>query len=532
MNNANNYPVEAFPPFLRDAITALHEDMSMPVEMIGSTVLAALSLALQPLIDVASPFANNKPEPCSLYFLVLANSGEGKSPVRERVMEPFEAFSAQMHEEYEARYESYQKDHKIWDVKRKSLESTYKKASRYGGDCQTEELLLSEHLDIEPEPPRAFEMFYDDATPEGMIQGLKEYPYAGVFADEAITFFTGHLKNNLGLLNKIWKNEPLSLSRKKDGNIRLNAYLTFSLMVQRDIFEEYLKKNATVAMSSGFLARFLFTDTVSTIEQRVIKLEQGKSRQALVILFERFNKYLSEQKEHFYDKSLTRRTLPLSDEAKRVYEEKINEYPRMTGRYQWWEHIPEFVSKAGSNAIRIAALFSHESDDEISVSTLKDAFILTEWHLHQAGRYFYCLSDRYRLQQDVYDLFDWIKKHFNDPKGKMKVPSRSYQYGGTRDIELEEWQPFFKNEIMTHGPARLRKIDNLMPVLDQLIGLSLIILIEYPDSHIQYIARTVFVDFGKNLPYKPFFERFNIKREKNDVPPPLDNFDWTRLQWD
>ncbi|MCT4737195.1 YfjI family protein [Raoultella ornithinolytica] len=530
MNNANNYPVETFPPFLRDVITALHEDMSMPVEMIGSTVLAALSLALQPLIDIASPFANNKTEPCSLYFLVLAKSGEGKSPVRERVMEPFEAFSAQMHEEYEARYESYQKDHKIWAVKRKSLESTYKKASRYGGDCQTEELLLSEHLDIEPEPPRAFEMFYDDATPEGMIQGLKEYPYAGVFADEAITFFTGHLKNNLGLLNKIWKNEPLSLSRKKDGNIRLNAYLTFSLMVQRDIFEEYLKKNAKVAMSSGFLARFLFTDTVSTIEQRVIKLEQGKSRQALDILFERFNKYLREQKEHFYDKSLTRRTLLLSDEAKRLYEEKVNEYPRMTGRYQWWEHIPEFVSKAGSHAIRIAALFSHESDDKISASTLRDAFILTEWHLHQAGRYFYCLSDRYRLEQDVYELFDWIKNRFNNPKGKMNVSTN--QYGGAREIELKKWQPFLKNEIMTNGPARLRKIDNLMPVLNQLIGLSLIMLIEYPDSHIQYVARAVFVDIGSNLPYEPFFERFNIKCDKYDVPRPLDNFDRTRLQWD
>ncbi|AWF36540.1 hypothetical protein CSC17_2380 [Klebsiella oxytoca] len=52
MNNVNNYPVEAFPAFLRDAITAFHEDTQIPIEMIGSTVLAAFALALQPLVDV------------------------------------------------------------------------------------------------------------------------------------------------------------------------------------------------------------------------------------------------------------------------------------------------------------------------------------------------------------------------------------------------------------------------------------------------------------------------------------------------
>lgn len=80
MSNLNNYPTDVFPSVLRNVITTLHEDTLIPIEMIGSTVLAALSLALQPLVEVASPFGNKKPEPCSLYFLTLAKSGEGKSP--------------------------------------------------------------------------------------------------------------------------------------------------------------------------------------------------------------------------------------------------------------------------------------------------------------------------------------------------------------------------------------------------------------------------------------------------------------------
>lgn len=529
MNNVNNYPVEAFPPVLRDAITAFHEDTLIPVEMIGSTVLAAIALALQPLIDVASPFGNKKPEPCSLYFLILAKSGEGKSPARECIMEPFESFAAEMHAEYEALFDIYKKDHAIWSSKEKALNRSFQKAAKNGGDSDVEELLLREHQATEPTKPRSLEMFYEDATPEGIIQGLKEYPYAGVFADEAITFFTGHLKNNLGLLNKIWKNEPLSLSRKKEGSIRLNAYLTFLLMVQPEIFEEYLEKNGRRAVSSGFLARFLFTNTASTIGQRRINLNQEKSKNALDALFSRFNHFLQKQKERFYDDTIPKQTLALSDNAKMLFEERINQYQLNIGKDQPLEHIAEFVSKAGNHAIRIAALFSFSSKEGISESTLKDALTITEWHLNQADRYFYMLSEQYQLQQDVYELFDWIKNRFNNPKGKMKVVVN--QYGGTQDVNLNPWQPFLKNELETHGPARLRKIERLTPVLNQLIQLGLIVTICYPPQRALYIAVAQPDAYGYIYPLNPFFPQFNLVDRKNNVTPPLSGYDPARLQW-
>lgn len=529
MNNVNNYPVEAFPPVLRDAITAFHEDTLIPVEMIGSTVLAAVALARQPLIDVASPFGNKKPEPCSLYFLTLAKSGEGKSPVRECMMEPFETFAAEMHAEYEALFDAYKKDHAIWSSKEKALNRNFQKASKHGGDSDVEELLLREHQAAEPTKPRAFEMFYEDATPEGIIQGLKEYPYAGVFADEAITFFTGHLKNNLGLLNKIWKNEPLSLSRKKEGSIRLNAYLTFLLMVQPEIFDEYLEKNGKRAVSSGFLARFLFTNTASTIGQRRINLNQEKSRNALDALFTRFNHFLQKQKERFYDDTIQKQTLALSDNAKMLFEERINQHQLSIGENQPREHIAEFVSKAGSHAIRIAALFSFSSIEGIPESTLRDAFTITEWHINQADKYFYILSEQYQLQQDVYELFDWIKNRFNNPKGTMKVAT-SY-YGGFQDVNLKQWQPFLRNELETHGPARLRKAERLIPVLNQLIQLGLIVTICYPPQRALYISMAGTDAYGNIVALNNFFPQYNLVGYRNNATPPLSGYDSNRLQW-
>ncbi|WP_163305867.1 YfjI family protein [Enterobacter ludwigii] len=529
MNNVNNYPVEAFPPFLRDAITAFHEDTQIPIEMIGSTVLAALALALQPLIDVASPFGNKKPEPCSLYFLILAKSGEGKSPVRECIMEPFGNFAAEMHTEYEALFDVYKKDYTIWSSKEKALNRSFQKAAKHGGDSDVEELLLREHQAAEPVKPRAFEMFYEDATPEGIIQGLKEHPYAGVFADEAITFFTGHLKNNLGLLNKIWKNEPLSLSRKKDGNTRLNAYLTFLLMVQPEIFEEYLEKNGRRAISSGFLARFLFTDTASTIGQRKINLNQDKSKSALDSLHRGFNRILQEQKKKFYEGSDAKKTLALSDNAKRLFEDKISHYQSLIGENQPLENIAEFVSKAGSHAIRIAALFSFSSQEGIPESTLQDAFTITEWHLNQADRYFYILSEQYQLQQDVYELFDWIKNRFINPKGTMKVVANHFSVA--QDVNLNPWQPFSKNELETHGPARLRRVERLTPVLNQLIQLGLIVTICYPPQRALYIAVAQEGAYNYIYPLHPFFPQYHLVDYRNNATPPLTDYDPTRLQW-
>ena len=529
MHNLNNYPVDVFPSLLRDVINALHEDTLIPIEMIGSTALAALSLALQPLIEITSPFGNKKPEPCSLYFLTLAKSGEGKSPLRELLMTPFDEFASEMHEEYEGLLNVYNEDYFIWSSKEKALNHNYQKAVKNGDEGDAEELLLRKHQTAKPIKPRAFEMFYEDATPEGIIQGLREYPYAGVFADEAITFFTGQLKNNLGLLNKIWKNESLSVSRKKEGAIRLNAYLTFLLMVQPEVFEEYLERHGKRAVSSGFLARFLFTETVSTIGQRKTNLNQDNSRQALDKLFTHFNQFLKDQKEHFYDTSKSKKTLTLTEDAKRLFEEKISQYQLNTAQNQCWEHIPEFVSKAGSQAIRLAAMFDCYSESDISEQCLNNAFTLTEWHLNQAGKYFYKLSAQYQLQQDVYMLFDWIKNRFMNPTGKMKIIN--LQTGQPCEVKLNPWQPFSKNELETHGPARLRKVEHLAPVFNELIQLGLIVTICYPPQRALYIAMTETNPQGYIHALNAVFSQHKLMDYRNNSTPSLSGYDPTRLQW-
>lgn len=525
----NNYPVHVFPDELRNVINTLHEDAQMPIEMIGGTVLAALSLALQPLINVASPYDDGKTEPCSLYFLTLAKSGEGKSPLREMIMAPFDKFTADMHSEYQEKYEQYRKESKLWSIKEKTFQKNIQKALNNRGESAHEDALFLEHQKVEPVKPKEFILFYEDATPEGIIEGLKAYPYAGIFSDEAITFFTGRLKNNLGLLNKIWKNEPISLSRKKDGHFRIDAHLTFLLMVQPTIFEEYLDKQGKNALFSGFLPRFLFTNTTSTTHSRRVHLNQENSKRALEVLFRHFDDYLQEQKKHFEDGSLLKKTLVLSDGAKHIYQDKVNRYQSNTLNNQPWEHISEFVSKAGSQAIRIAAMLAYYSKEEMTDKYLNAAFALTEWHLNQTSKYFYRFSRQYQLQQDVYLLFDWLKNRFLNPVHTHQVHNSAT--GNIENVKFQQWEPFPKSDIEQNGPYKLRKAQRLNDVLAQLIGLELIAEMKYQFTNTVYLSALTTDTFGNIKPRNPVIINYYIIKSKVNVTPPLRGYDITKLQW-
>ncbi|MDQ6490113.1 DUF3987 domain-containing protein, partial [Salmonella enterica] len=76
--NQSDYPVDKFPPVMRELIDTLHDDSQIPMEIIGNAVLAAASMACQSLVDVELSH-NTTPELCSLYLLTLAESGEGKT---------------------------------------------------------------------------------------------------------------------------------------------------------------------------------------------------------------------------------------------------------------------------------------------------------------------------------------------------------------------------------------------------------------------------------------------------------------------
>jgi hypothetical protein len=576
------YPKEAFPPLLQNAIAALHEDTGLPLEMIGSTVLASAALACQAYIDAESPFGGT-PEPTSLYFLTLAEASEGKSTLYNKVMKPFETFASMMREEYKQELHRYQKCHQRWKIKESALKSRLRKAIK-NDDVEAEEevqLQLDEHrdkikTDQELCKPKKFNLIYEDATFKAFIEGLADQPNAAIFSSEAITFFKGRLKNNLGLLNKAWGAEVYPHHRPEEEDLELKARLTLLLLVQPGTFMRYLAKNGDEADLSGFLSRFLFTLTTSTLDSRKINLDYSRSDEELKKLHERITTLLNEQKAIFVhgasdvystpSKELMNRkddrdcrkeqqqntsqyvttqtkeskdeeinessssTTPtgslliepkdkclamLTSEAKDVFSAKASEY--QTNKK--WGHIRSYVGKAHSHAIRIAAISSVVKDEDTAITSLLliDAYKIVEWHLEQVSALFYPMSEEYRFKEDVYKLFAWIKDRFENPatNAMTRIPG---QKGDIMETPILRNDPFPLQDIRTSGPYRFRSIDVLYPLLRELIAIGLICTIRYCQNGASHVARlTPNLDqFGQlTIMGSPGVKCFSIRNKGN-----------------
>lgn len=462
------YPIEAFPPVLRQVIQALHADTQIPIELIGNTVLTAASLACQSHVEVIQSHMTTA-EPCSLYFLTIAESGEGKSTINKKVMAPFYTFADKVKLEHQEHLADYSREHKLWKIKSQALNNLYKRAieKRQSGEEEIED--IDEHALIEPKKPHCPTMLYEDATPKTLMQRLSEYPIAGLLSDEAIIFFKGYVKNSLGLLNKLWDGGTYAYSRPDGEAHDIKACLTLSLMVQPQVLKDYLNKNEDIAKGSGFLSRFLFSNPISTIGHRRGNDDHRDSSRTLKIFHDRISHLLDKQYADFNSNITQKRTLTLCDDAIALQGTRRAETERKMASGQAWTHIRDVASKAGANTIRLAAIFTAFEDDEngiISAPTLERAHRIIDWHLHQASEFFYPMSESYQFEQDVYDLFAWIKNKF---------------------IE-NNCLPFLKNDLKQRGPNRLRHTEKLTPVLMQLVSFNLIGIVQGSPGGANYIA--------------------------------------------
>ncbi|CAI1006559.1 MULTISPECIES: YfjI family protein [Serratia] len=444
------YPVQAFPPVLRNVIQALHNSTQIPVEMIGNVVLAATSLTCQSLIEVMQPHTN-MPEPCSLYLMTIAESGEGKTTINKQVMKPCYAFALERIQQYEQHVINYKNKYKLWKIRQQALESNLRQAIKKGYPGKDEEQAINKHAESEPQRPSRPNFIYEDTSLKALVEGLSEHPEAGFISDEAITFFKSYLKNNPGLLNKAWDGEMFDF-RRADGEIyQITPCLTFSLMSQPGVFMDYINKHGVAARASGFMSRFLFSWVESSIGTRQGTQTTIAAEYDLEVFHERIIELLELNTVPRTDDTTQKKRLSLTPEALVIWRDYRTDTERKMSPENEWEHIRDIASKASSNTLRIAALleyFYQDDSESISPTTVKCAIGIMDWYLNQASQLFYPMSERCQFEQDVRELYSWIESKIRQNDGCA----------------------ILKNDLEKYGPHRLRRIERLTPVLNQLIS--------------------------------------------------------------
>ncbi|HHO8441144.1 TPA: YfjI family protein [Klebsiella pneumoniae] len=462
------YPVQQFPPVLRNVIQALHNNTQIPVELIGNVVLAATSLTCQSLIEVIQPHTN-MPEPCSLYLMTIAESGEGKTTINKQVMKPCYAFATEIIQQYEQQVIDYKKKLRLWKIRQQALESNLRQAIKKNYSGENEEAEISKHAQNEPQRPARPNFIYEDTSLKALVEGLNEHPEAGFISDEAITFFKSYLKKNTGLLNKAWDGEMFDF-RRADGEIyQITPRLTFSLMSQPGVFRNYINKNGVSARDSGFLSRFLFSWVESSIGSRQVTHEKIDADHDLNIFHQRLDELLKLNRCLINNPTASKKQLTLENEALTYWKNNRTEIEKKIASQGEWEHIRDIASKASANILRIAALIQFFYDDTpeiISLEATQCAINLMEWHLNQACMIFYTMSERFQFEQDVRELDSWIMDR----------------------IRQNNNCAILKNDLEKYGPHRLRRTEKLTPVLNQLISQGYFVIIQMNSHRALYVS--------------------------------------------
>lgn len=382
---AEAYPLDALGDVLGVAAKSVAETVQAPDALIGQSLLAAASLAVQHLADVE---IDGRTEPLSLWCMSIAVSGERKSAV--------DAWALRAHRQYEReQLGSYKREKLNHDIALQAYEAASRAASK-GKDADDIESRLHA-LGSPPDAPLKPLLLMGSPTLEGLHkQFVAGLPSLGLFHDDAGEFLGGHSMSaenrtkTVAGLSRLWDVGEFDRVRAGDGAEKhYGKRLAMHLMLQPIIAETVLSDD--VLTGQGFLARCLLTWPESTIGTRQY-VSRDLTKDPSMLGYWRLMRDLLAIKPILRDGSrneLAPRTLTLTAEAKELWRAVYGEIELDMIENGAYASVRAWASKAPSQVLRIAgvlALMDDPNTGVIHIAAIKRAALLMNHYLAEAVR--------------------------------------------------------------------------------------------------------------------------------------------------
>lgn len=226
-------------------------------------VLANGALAASGLVTIESPEKKyeGRLSYCNNYFMLISESGEGKTPTQVYILELFERRHKLLREEYGRVMETYKDQLKDWKV-----------AEQKSGKGQTQVK--------KPPIPVSPDIFMGEGTKEGIYWQLRrgKVQVKALLSDEAGEFFEGvGMQNNgnfkvMSFLNRIWCNSRVTDTKVKyeeeGGTVEIEAgvCLTINFAMQSYMFYKHIPTDSN--RNIGYIARYLITKAEKLTAER------------------------------------------------------------------------------------------------------------------------------------------------------------------------------------------------------------------------------------------------------------------------
>jgi hypothetical protein len=435
------YPVDSLPPCIRAAVDEVCGFVQAPLPLVASSAIAALSLAIQPHIDVKR--AERLTGPVGLFMMTIADSGERKSTCDVFFTRAIREYEAEQAETHKPVLKDHQADVAAWEAKYNGLKEKIKadaKARKPTGGLEAE---LRDLEREKPELPKVPRLIYADVTPEALAFSLgKHWPSGGVVSAEAGIVFGSHgmgsdsVMRNLATLNQLWDGNTLTIDRRTSDSYTVRgARLTVALQVQEATLRAFFEKSGMLARGTGFLARFLIAWPQSTQGFRLFR-EAPDQWPHMATFNQRIAEILRQPVPMDDSGNLAPMMLTLSPDAKGAwiaFHDAVESELRADGELH---EVRDVASKSADNAARLAALFHVFSGatGPIGLDAFESASSIVAWHLSESKRFFSELA----LPEgdiDAARLDAWLIEHCRTECTQIVSKRTAQQYGPLRKAD-------------------------------------------------------------------------------------------------
>ncbi|MGJ8668975.1 MAG: DUF3987 domain-containing protein [Oceanococcus sp.] len=373
------FPMSSLPPLMRDAAQAIASHVKAPPELAAYCVISAASHLAQCRVN-APHLLQPSGMPCSLFTLVLADSGDRKSQCDKLALK-------EVSDSEKATRSAWQKD--IAETN-----ASYRKQSASGGKKSPPP----------KRPPDPRTIYGSDASYTKIVANFINecQPYATWATDEGGQFFGSHnmkketVAATIGGLVK-WFDEGAGerdrATDNADGSgFAHNRRLGINLLAQEVAVRDAL--DSPLLQGQGFLPRFLFASATTLAGTRQLT----KSDLSLKSYSDRrLQRYWARCRCIMDTHPLTTNeqgeltnlhVLPLTDAATTVWLEYFNRWESAQAPLQEFSALRPFAGRAGELLRRLATVLAYfEGQPNINDDTMSSAAAIVEHSLSEWARY-------------------------------------------------------------------------------------------------------------------------------------------------
>ncbi|WP_312525315.1 YfjI family protein [Comamonas sp.] len=432
----------------KNTVHEVRARVESPIDMCFASALFAMCAATDALINVEHP--TGEVSCVSLFMMTIAQSGERKSSTEKKFTQFLVDFESKIQEDERRKFAgnesiSIDTQTKVWkSVERKILRDLDKCGL---DDTLTRHGLIEKLEQHKSHKPQNIEkkILIDDTTSEALLHNLAHgNKNMCISTDEGGIVLEKRSAKDIAHFNRLWDGSNTSIHRvSKPSYSVVDARLSISIMVQQEYFLRFARRADGIARASGFFARNLIFNPISTQGTRF-----GSSSPVSNIWLKEFGKRMEELLNERHKQTI-RTILTFTPEARKVWADFYHQVEESLAQNGYCSDIKDFASKITNNMCRIAAIVHYfckrnDSIDYESATFSRDLCIIM---IDNFKDIFGDGSEGQINEYRAYELHKWLYKEFRRDNLTIGI---------------------LKSHILQFGPSDTRKVAKLDAALQLL----------------------------------------------------------------